>query len=98
MTMTATDRDKELAEKYYITVSEVVTRRKEARERCERWNWNANLAEIARELINADVDPDDIAGELQREELLAFFCTTEKERDEYNNYWSIISDIIAEFG
>jgi hypothetical protein len=26
--------------------------------RCEAWNWNADVAEIAKELIDADVDTD----------------------------------------
>jgi len=29
-----------------------------ATERCEAWNWNCNVAEIAKELIDADIDVD----------------------------------------
>jgi hypothetical protein len=29
-----------------------------ARERCEAWNWNCNPAEIAKELIDTDIDVD----------------------------------------
>lgn len=29
-----------------------------AQECCERWNWNADIAEIAKELIDQDVDTD----------------------------------------
>lgn len=31
-----------------------------ARDCCERWNWNADVAEIAKELIDADVDTDSV--------------------------------------
>ena len=31
-----------------------------AKERCEAWNWNADVAEIAHELIDADIEPDSV--------------------------------------
>jgi len=41
-----------------ITAEEDARLRQWARERCEAWNWNADVAEIAKELIDADIDTD----------------------------------------
>lgn len=41
-----------------ITAEEDARLRKWARAKCEAWNWNADVAEIAKELIDDDVDTD----------------------------------------
>lgn len=41
-----------------ITAEELSRLRQWAHAKCERWNWNADVAEIAKELIDEGVDPD----------------------------------------
>ncbi len=41
-----------------ITAEEETRLRQWAHSRCAAWNWNADVAEIAKELIDADVDTD----------------------------------------
>jgi len=64
-----------------------------ARERCEAWNWNCNVAEIARELIDADVRSDGVRFEVLKKEFLEFF-----QRPEAESHIEIIGQIIDEFG
>jgi hypothetical protein len=39
-----------------ITAEEETRLRQWAQAKCEAWNWNADVAEIAKELIDEDVD------------------------------------------
>jgi hypothetical protein len=41
-----------------ITAEEDVRLRQWAHAKCEAWNWNADIAEIAKDLIDEDVDTD----------------------------------------
>jgi hypothetical protein len=41
-----------------ITAMEEDQLRQWAHDKCKAWNWNADVAEIAKELIDADVDTD----------------------------------------
>jgi hypothetical protein len=42
---------------------------------CEKWNWNANIAEIARDLIDADVSHDSVRFEVLKEVFNDFYNT-----------------------
>lgn len=41
-----------------MTAEEAARLRQWAHARCECWNWNADVAEIAKELIDAGIDTD----------------------------------------
>lgn len=40
---------------------------------CNRWNWNADVAEIAKELIEADVETDSVQFQILCEVFNKFF-------------------------
>lgn len=44
-----------------------------AKELCEKWNWNADVAEIAKELIDANVHPDSVRFEVLKDVFNDFF-------------------------
>ena len=44
-----------------------------ARRKCKAWNWNADVAEIAKELIDEGIDPDSRAFRILCEEFDEFF-------------------------
>lgn len=60
---------------------------------CKNWNWNANPAEIAKELIDMSVTPDhnSYRWEVVRRAFLKFFPDN-GERD-----WETISQIVEVF-
>ena len=72
-----------------------------ALERCKAWNWNCNVAEIAKELIDTDMDidgtlydvpPDGPVFEILREEFVKFFPADGEQQIE------TIRDIMETFG
>jgi hypothetical protein len=65
-----------------------------AKAKCEAWNWNANVAEIARELINEEIEIDGGPFATLGEEFVRFFGGG----DEAKNDWDIIRQIMEEFG
>ena len=44
-----------------------------AKSLCEKWNWNADVAEIAHELIDLRVHPDSVRFEVLKEVFNDFF-------------------------
>lgn len=44
-----------------------------AKARCEAWNWNADAAEIAKELIDCDIEPDSVQCSILCEVFNEFF-------------------------
>jgi hypothetical protein len=44
-----------------------------ALERCKAWNWNFNVAEIAKELIDADIAVDSLRFRALEKEFVEFF-------------------------
>jgi len=67
-----------------------------ARERCREWNWNANAAEIARELIDAGIKPDTDDMNNVRRAFLDYF--SKPGNNEAKLQWEFISHAVAEFG
>lgn len=59
---------------------------------CKNWNWNANVAEIAKEIIDMGITPDGYQWGVLRRAFLNFF-PDHGERD-----WETISQIIEVFG
>jgi hypothetical protein len=51
-----------------------------ASERCKAWNWNCNVAEIAKELIDADVQTESLRFRALEQEFVEFFPSN-GERD-----------------
>jgi len=89
----------EIVEDYEVSLTEVLAAREKAQERVQRWDWNYNLPQIARELIDEEIEPDSWEGEVILQEMLDYFGRDdEHQRKAYANYWSIISDIVEEFG
>lgn len=88
----------EIAEEHEVSLTEVLAAREKAQERVRRWDWNYNLPQIARELIDEEIEPDSWEGEIVQQEILDYFGKDEQARKAYENYWSIISDIVEEFG
>ena len=68
--------------------------RRWAMQKLKAWNWNANVAEIARELINEDVRPEDGSFAILGREFVKFFGGS----DEAKHHWEIIGQIVEEFG
>jgi hypothetical protein len=64
-----------------------------AAERCKSWNWNCNAAEIAKELIDADIEAG--SPELQRVKraFLDFF-----PHERAASWWEFIEDAVEVFG
>lgn len=76
-----------------------------ARKRCNQWNWNCNVAEIARELIDADITADSDQFDILAQEFVEFFgggdvssLRRDEMRSEAENHIHIIADIVREFG
>ena len=51
-------REIEMDDDDVLTAEEETRLRQWAHDKCKAWNWNADVAEIAKELIDADVDTD----------------------------------------
>lgn len=65
-----------------------------AKARCESWNWNATVAEIAKELIDADIDTDSAKFEVLGEEFVKFFGRHDPNAQ---RLWGIVGQIIETF-
>lgn len=66
-----------------------------AKQRCAAWNWNADIAEIAHELIDNDIDPDSDEFDVIGEEFVKFFGVHDPMA---KTYWEIVGQIIETFG
>lgn len=75
-----------------MEVTEVL-RREDARKRLEEWNWNYNVAQIARELIDADITTDSQQFAILGEEFQKFFAGDPNAE----LHWEIIGQIVEEF-
>lgn len=56
-----------------MTKTNATSDRAWARNLCEQWNWNADIAEIAQELIRQRVHPDSDRFAVLKEEFQRFF-------------------------
>lgn len=56
-----------------LTLEQEQAHREWAKKKCGEWNWNADAAEIAKELIDLDVEPDSRQFEILCEEFNTFF-------------------------
>lgn len=65
-----------------------------AKAKCERWNWNVNVAEIARELIDEEVEFDSGPFITLGEEFVKFFGASDPNA---KTYWEIVGQIMEEF-
>lgn len=65
-----------------------------ANARVKEWNWNANRAEIAKELIDADLEPDTPEWETVKAVFLKFFNRTDAAMAD----WGAIESIVEVFG
>lgn len=68
-----------------------------AKEACERWNWNCNLAEVARDLIDNGPDIDTVQWDEVGNVFKKFFGTSSPLVDTIKNNWETITDIVREF-
>ena len=66
-------------------------RRKEFLGWCERWSWNASPAEIAKELIDQDMNEDDEDWEALEAVFKKYFKDTGEQS------WDVIEDIVRTF-
>lgn len=66
-----------------------------AKSRCEAWNWNVDVAEIAKELIDADIDTDSEEFDVLGKEFVKFFGQSDPNA---KTYWEIVGQIIETFG
>lgn len=65
-----------------------------AKTKCLAWNWNCNLAEIAKELMDEDIETDSDEFRILGEEFVKFFRTS----DAYaSKHWEIVEQIIETF-
>ena len=55
------------------------------KERCEAWNWNYNLAEIASELIDGGIKPRTVAFKKFAEAYKEFFNASERDVEMVEN-------------
>ena len=76
-----------------MTMTEVLMR-ENARHRCEAWNWNVNVAEIAHELIEQGFETDSEQFEIMGEEFVKFFGANDPNA---KTYWEIVGQIIETF-
>lgn len=67
-----------------------------ARERCREWNWNANAAEIARELIEAGITPDTEDMANVRRAFMDHFSLP--GNDDAKRQWEFIAQAVDVFG
>lgn len=78
------------------TEEEIVAIKKWAKKCCDRWNWNNSIPEIAQELLEQGLSPDD------DEDRLSILETTFKEffddSKEADNYWELIIQTMEVFG
>lgn len=64
----------------------------------ERWSWNCNLAEIAKELQDFGLSPDDSEGcEVCEEMFVEFFGNDGRNTTEARGNWETIIDILEVF-
>jgi hypothetical protein len=73
-----------------MTVPEVRTW---ANARVKEWNWNASRAEVAKELIDAEIQPDTPEWEVTKAVFLKFFDRTETAQKD----WEEIERIVEVF-
>lgn len=66
-----------------------------AKERCHAWNWNYNVAEIAHELIEEEIEKDSGPYVTLGEEFVKFFGANDPNA---KTYWEIVGQIIETFG
>jgi hypothetical protein len=77
-----------------MTAEEEAKVREKAAQRCGQWNWNANVPEIAKELMDEDMDPDSREFEIYGEEFVKFFSTGEPRAEDF---WGICKQIMETF-
>lgn len=66
-----------------------------AKQRCEAWNWNLNVAEIAYELIEEGIESDSDRFDVLGKEFVKFFGQSDPNA---KTYWEIVGQIIETFG
>ena len=66
--------------------------------KCKAWNWNANVAEIARELIEEEIEVGSGPFVTLGEEFVKFFGSNYGATDQAQTEWEIIGQIMEEFG
>ncbi len=77
-----------------MTEAEQAKVREKAAKRCEQWNWNANVPEIAKELMDEEMDPDSREFEIYGEEFVKFFGKSEPRAEDF---WGICKQILETF-
>jgi hypothetical protein len=68
-----------------------------AKAKCRAWNWNANVAEIAHELIEEDIDKNSDMFVTLGEEFIRFYGDS-MPSGQAELFWEIIGQIIETFG
>ncbi len=68
-----------------------------AAEACNRWNWNCNLAEVARDLIDNGPDIDTNQWDEVGRVFQKFFSVGAPLVDRVKSNWETITDIVREF-
>lgn len=61
------------------------------------WSWNLNIAEVARELEKAGLDPDEEYWDYYGELFVMFFSNSESEKKENEQHWETLGYILSEF-
>ena len=64
---------------------------------CSGWSWNLNIAEVARELDKAGLDPKEEYWDYYGELFVMFFSNSESDQKENEQYWETIDYILSEF-
>ena len=77
-----------------MTAEEELKVREKAVERCTQWNWNANVPEIAKELMDESMDPDSREFEIYGEEFVKFYGQHESRAEDF---WEIVKQIMETF-
>lgn len=81
-----------MSDAQYLAPSQVY--RKWAKERCDAWNWNCNVAEIAKELIESGVtDTTSTRFDITGKVFVEYFG----DSNQAEMLWEIIGHIIEEF-
>ena len=62
-----------------------------------KWSWNLNIAEVARELDNAGIDPDEEYWTYYGDLFVMFFSNSESEQKENEQHWETLGYILSEF-
>lgn len=65
-----------------------------AKRKCESWNWNCNIAEIAKELMDEDIDIESDEFTICGEEFVKFFGKTDPRAEDF---WEVCKQIIETF-